>query len=474
MADPTPPSDIPDPASPTPVSPAPQSGPGSAAGPKRIRSMPDRPASARPTGSIRSVPEPARGAARMSGSYVDTLSKEKSWGRGIAILWGLFLATLLMEMLNAACYVLAGKAGWPLAVDVARIALVCTFFLALWSGLGWVRYVLALVDFLAGAWLLTDCTLSYRAYPKLMATGAADWAVYSTGESFPKIVVALLCLVTAGYVLFSDDVREFMAHRRTRGRIWSALLVTVISYGGMLLIFSAPLFYGKWMQDQYADAQRFGDETLRAAAAHWDPAALDAKLDSAYAKTFTKADRTATFGNFKALGQLKKIDPAPVVARTPMPQYPLQDKYPIPQGINSQPDAVRRGFEIIAKYTTAGADFEHGHGKFGFELARSLSGPWRITKLNVETVQYDQPPKPAPTPTPDVTPAPTDSTGSPVASPALVPLPSPAPSPVLAPPPAPSPASSPAASVAPSSSPVASAAPSPAAAPVTPTASPTP
>ena len=470
MADPTPPSDIPDPASPTPAAPAP--------GPKRIRSVPDRPASARPSGSIRSVPESARGDARMSNTYAaSALGNERSWGRGLAILWALFLATLLMEMLNAACYLLAGKVGWPLPIDVARIALVCTFFIALWSGLGWLRYLLAAIDFLAGAWLLTDCILSYRAYPKFAAIGQADWTIYSSGESFPKIAVALLCLVTAAYLLLSYDVREFLAHRRARGRIWSALLVTVVAYGGMLLIFAAPLFYGEWMQAQRADAQSFGDATLRAAAENWDATALDDKLDAAYAKTFTKADRATTFGNFKALGPLKNIDPAPVVARPAMPQYPLQDKVPIPQGIDSQPDATRRGFTLTAKYAPTSVDFEHGHGKFGFDLTRDLFGPWRITKLNVESVQYDHPPKPATPPSPDASPAPADPNAVP-APPAASPGPttSTMATDAAAPSPAVTPASSPttAAPVPPTPPPSASVARPPAASPANPAATPVP
>ena len=479
MADPTPPSDIPDPASPTPASPSPKSG--LAAGPKRIRSMPDRPASARPTGSIRSVPEPTRGSGQMSGTYVETLSKEKSWGRGLAILWGLFLWMIVFEALNAACYLLAGRVGWPLPVDVARIAIVCTAFIALWSGLPWLRHVMVLVYALAGAWLLVDCTLSYRAYPQLMATGSANWAVYSTIESFPKIVVGLTCLTIAAYVLFSDDVREFIIHRRRQGRMGTALLSAIVVYGLMLLIFVAPLFYGKWMQAQYADVQRYGEETLRTAAEHWEVTAFDAKLDSAYAKnTFTKADRATTLGNFKALGPVKSIDPAPVVVRTPMPQYPLQDKYPIPQGVDSQVDSTRKGFELTAKYGPVDVNFEHGHGRFGFDLARPLSGQWRIMKLNVETVQYDARPKPAATPAPDASPA-VDPSASPGASPAVVPPASPGASPAVAPSPVSSPAASltpsaasPAASVAPVASPLASAAPVPAASPVAPAASPTP
>lgn len=425
--------------------------------------MPDRPASARPAGAIRSVPEQARGGAKMSGTYVDTLSKEKSWGRGLAILWGLFLVVMALDVRNATCYCLAGKVGWPLPVDVARIGLFCTAFIALWSGLALTRYLLVVVSFLAGIWLWTDCTLSYRAYPQLMATGSANWAVYSTGESLPKVAVGLFCLVIAGYALFSDDLREFIAHRRVRGRIWSALLSAIVVYGLMLAVFAVPLSYGKWMQDQYADVQRFGDETLRTAAETWEPTVLDAKLDPGYAKTFSKPDRVTTFGNFKALGRVKSIEPAPMVLRPPMPQYPLQDKYPIPKGIDSQADAAQRGFELTAKYGPVNVDFEHGHGRFGFDLARPLSGSWRIMKLNVETVQYDARPKPSPSPaSPDATPATTDPAASPAASPALSPLP------VSSPAASVPPAVLPAASLAPAMTPTASAAPPSAA----PTASP--
>ena len=418
MADPTPPSDLPDPASATPASPA----------PKRIRSMPDRPGGVRPAGAVRSVPVPERRGT----AYTTGLGNERSWGRGLAILWALFLAALLLEALNATYYVLAGKNGWPLPIEAGRLALVCTFFISLWAGLGWLRYLLATVDVLSAAWLLTDSILSYKAAPKFRGGGGADWTIYSSIESFPKVALGLLYLSTAAYLLFSHDVQEFMIHRRARGRVWSALLVTVVAYGSMLLIFAAQPIYGRWMQGQSADAGRFGEEELRKAAEHWDPTSLDGDLDSAYAKSFTKADRASTFGSFKSLGPLKNANTAPAVARAPMPQYPLQDKVPIPQGINSEANKAGTGFEVTANYTTAGAEFEHGKAKFGFDLVRDLFGPWRVTKLNVENVQYDRPPAPAPTPAADAPPA--QATGTvPAPSPALVPSPSVTPATTVAP-----------------------------------------
>ena len=345
----------------------------------------------RPTGSIRSVPTQERTG---SNAYVTGLANEKSWGRGLAILSALFLATLFLELFNAAGFVLAGKLGWPVPIELARLALVCTFFISLWAGLGWLRYLLATVDFLSGAWLLTDWVLSYRATPKFKATGEADWTIYSQLESFPKIALGLLYLSMAGYVLFSDDIREFIAHRRARGRVWPALCVAAGVYGTLILIFAAQPIYGRWMQGQRADAQRFGDETLRVISANWDPDSIFSRLDAAYAKSFTKADREATFASFKTLGPVKNITPAPAVARPPMPQYPLQDKVPIPQGIDSHADVYGNGFEVTAKYAPDSVEFEHGKARFGFDLVRSVSGPWRITKLNVDNVQYDHPPTP--------------------------------------------------------------------------------
>ena len=445
MADPTPPSDIPDPASPTPASPAP------AAGPKRIRSMPDRPASIRNSSasSVRSVPTQERAGTN---AYVTGLATEKSWGRGVAILLAIFFASLILELVNATGFVLSGKPGWPVPIEAGRLALLCTFFISLWAGLAWLRYLLATVSFLSGAWLLTDWVLSYRATPKFKATGEADWTIYSQLESMPKVALGLLYLGLAGYVLFSEDIREFIAHRRVRGRIFSALLVTVAVYGIMLLVFAAQPFYGHWMQNQRADAQRFGDDTLHVISANWDPETIFSRLDAAYAKSFTKADRETTFNSFKALGSVKNITPAPVVARPPMPQFPLQDKVPIPQGVDSHPDVYGNGFEVTAKYAPDLVEFEHGKAKFGFDLVRSVSGPWRITKLNVDNVQYDRPPKPAATPAPDATPAAPDA-----AAPSPAPVPTAAPAATASTLPsdatAPSPAPTPAAPAAPTASP---------------------
>ena len=408
------------------------------------------------------MPEPTRTAARPAGPYANTLGTEKSWKRGLAILWTLIVLTLLLEGLNAAGYVLAGRAGWPLPIEAGRIALVCTFFVSLWAGFGWLRYVLALVDLGSCVWLSFILVHSYKEAPKFWATKESEWTVYSSFETGVKIALAVLYLVTCLYVLFSDDVREFSLHRRAGGRIWSALLVTVFSYGCMVLIFAAQPIYATWMQGQRAEMQRFGDGLLQTMASRWDPATFGPVIDSEYAKTLTKEGRAATFANFRDLGPLKSANSAPMKPQPPMPQYPLQDKVALPDDLKTEPGLNGAGFVMNGTYKTTGATFEHGSVQFSFDLTRDLSGPWRLTKFNADNVQIDRPHPPAPDATP-VAPG-----TAPSASPGIVPSPAPA---VSA-----TPSSAPTGAVAPSSpiaSPAATVAPTPAATPA-PAASPAP
>ncbi len=469
MADPTPPSDIPDPASPTPVSPAPRTVPAATTGPKRIRSMPDRPAGTRPAGTIRSVPTTTSASARPPGTYAASFGNEKSWARGLGILWTLFLLTMLLEGLNAAFYLLAGKISWPpmshvmigsmdqiLPVETARLVLVCTLFIGLWVGWGWLRYVLATIDFLSGLWLVVGMIASYHAAPKFKATGIADVPVYTSIESMPKIALGILYLLTAAYVILSHDVLEFVAHRRTNGRVWSAILVTIISYGCMVLILGAQPFYNLWLNTQRPAAMAFGEDTLRTISQSWAGDSIDSRLDPEFAKSFTPNDRKATFAGFKPLGPLQSANTAPPLVVTTVQPNPLQNIVPAPADLATQVTPDGYSFQVNARYNTTGATFEHGNVRFGFDLVRDLVGAWRIRGLDARDVKIDYPHPPAPpaTPAPDGVPGTTAPSPTPTATASTLPTDAAAPAPSPTPAPTTPVAPPPAASATPAASPV--------------------
>ncbi len=408
--------------------------------------------------------------------------------RGLSILWSIFLLALLAEAFNAAFYLLAGKVSWPpashlvfgsvdvgaLPLETIRLAMICTLFIGLWAGWGWLRWLLGVAAFLAGALLLVQVIQSYHAAPKFRKTGIADAPVFSSIESLPKTALGILYLLMAGYVVFSYDVVEFVNHRRTRGRIWSALLVTVIVYPCMLLILGAQPIYNFWLQKQRASALAFGEDTLRTMSDQWAGNCIDDRIDREFGKQFTPDGRKSTFANFKDLGHLTAANPVPPMVITSVKPDPLQNIVPAPADISTQVTKDESGFQMNARYSTTGATFEHGEVKFGFDLVRDLFGPWRIRGLDAVPIRIDRPHKAAPTPSPDASPVP-GAPNDPAASPAPSAMPGPttstaptdaaAPTPAATPVPSPAvaPGVSPAASVVPPATPAAPVAPPPAA-----------
>lgn len=467
MADPTPPSDVPAPSSPNPGGLRPDVPAG-----KRIRSLPDRqvnssannvrstpdrPGGPKPTATVRSLP--TAGGPRPAGGYTGSLGKERSWQRGIGLVWTGFLVAMALEALRAAFYLMAGKVGWPpvnylllshgpvLPVDLIRLVLVCTFFVGLWVGQGWLRYVFGLASLLSSVWVFSEVFGSYHAMGKFKATGETAVPILSSMENLPMIALAILYLVLAAYVFFSTDLQEFTLHRRANGRIWALLLATVVAFGGLAAIIGAPQpYYNKWVQQQRDSAVAFGEDTLRKMSDAWDPTSIDDRIDPGFATGFTPAARQTTFANFKDLGRLQDAHTAPAAATAAPAPDPLNKVPPAPAdaplAINHNPDGSVG--QTHAHYDTTGATFEHGSVRFILDLVRDATGPWRIAKLDAKDVNIQRPKRATPPPdtaspapdgtTPSPSPAATVSTATtdaaaptPAATPATMPT-SPAPS----------------------------------------------
>ena len=412
MADPTPPPGLPDPTPPAA---------------KRIRSLPDRPGSLRPGATVRSVPTVAGATARPAGTYAVSFGQDRSWSRGLGILWALFVAAMTLEAINAAFYLLSGKISWPpvsqlavgsgtvvLPMEALRLVVVSTCFVGLWVGWSWLRYVLATVDFFSGLWLLVSMIASSQSAPKFRSLGVTEVPVYSQIEAMPKIVLGLLYLGTAAYVMFSVDLLAFTEHRRAHGRVWSAMLVTVFAYACTALVLGAQPIYNAWLQTRRAGAVSFGEDTLRTMADSWSPTCIDDRIDPGFAGSFTPSGRQSTFANFKDLGRLRDAHTAPPLYITSVRSDPLQNIVPAPSDIATGVAQDGMGFQMRARYSTTGATYEHGRVQFGLDLARELFGTWRIVGLDAREVNIERPRPSAPPPAaPDASPAatPAPSTG---------------------------------------------------------------
>ncbi len=375
---------------------------------KRIRSLPDRPGGARPAATVRSVPSLGGATVRPAGTYAASFGEEHSPSRGLGILWTLFVAAMILEAVNAAFYLLAGKVSWPplshlvvgsgtviFPMETLRLAVVSTCFVGLWVGWNWLRYLLATVDFLSGLWLLVSMAASHYSAPRLRSVGAVGVPVYSEIEAMPKIALGLLYLGTAAYVLFSVDLLAFTAHRRAHGRVWSAVLVTFFAYACVALVLGAQPIYNAWLQTRRADAMAFGEDTLRKMSDAWDPTSLDDRIDPVFAQSFTPDGRKSTFANFKDLGRLRDANAAAPLYVTSVRFDPLQNLVPAPSDVATGVTGDGLSFQVRARYNTTGATFEHGRVQFGLDLARELFGPWRVVGLDAQQVNIERPRPPA-------------------------------------------------------------------------------
>ena len=162
-------------------------------------------------------------APRLPGTYAANYEGgDPSWRRGVAVLWVIFTLMALCEAVNAAWYYLSGSVGNLGPFDAVRLILEGALFLALWLGWRWLRWPLAVMNFLYGGWLVV-WLFSLHATEATARAAAGEPAPGYGLASIPVLATALVYLFSAGYLAFSADVLDFLRHRREAGRGWVAV-----------------------------------------------------------------------------------------------------------------------------------------------------------------------------------------------------------------------------------------------------------
>ena len=360
---------------------------------------------------IRSRPTPSK-APRLPGTYAANYGgDDMNWRRGVGVLWTLFALAATGEILRAAFYLLAGHAGWPLAYDVARVSIGAAVFVALWLGWGWTRWVLAVTDFLFGAWLTIMVVAGHMAQnaPDAVARGQlppGDPIV----ETLPKLALGVVYLFTAGYLAFSADVVDFVRHRREEGRGWVVVPVALLAAAYVALVVTAQVPYWFYVGAEVVGAKQFGDETLRAMCDHWNPDALGARGDEAFLTMWPDATRKSALASLSPLGGLKdfskshvKVDSTVIDAsgnRFSMRHHYGQEGVDSAQGHDrsnlvlikiegTTTDASGNGFVMQYHYDRERVNFTHGHAHFNLVLIRHPFGGWKLDNFVVYDIVMD-------------------------------------------------------------------------------------
>lgn len=348
--DDTPAPDLPDPASPTPATNCP-------AGGSRIRSQ-----------------VPIVKSSRLPGTYAANSGEDMNWRRGVTVLWVLFGLAAVGEIFHGAFYLLAGHAGWPLNRDAVRVGVGSLVFLTLWLGWGWTRYLLVVVDFGFGIWMVVWSVAEHVAVGARPISAQQQMASSALIETLPELALGILYLVTAAYLAFSADMVDFARHRREEGRGWVFVPVLALAAVYTLVVLTLQLPYRIWLGVQERGAQQFGDDTVRAMAEHWDPQTLTDRGDEAFLRAFPPEFRKSSMASLSPFGGLQRLEEARANA--------------LPTTV----DASGFGFVEQYSYDVKRVDFAHGHAHFSFFLTRGLLGPWKLDNFIVDQVAFD--PKP--------------------------------------------------------------------------------
>ncbi len=163
----------------------------------------------------------------------------------MTVLWVFFALTILGEAAHAAVILLSGQL-YPAPADLVRVCIGGALFIALWLGWGWLRWPLAVINFLHGAWLIVWTIFLHNDLAQRAALAGEPAPGYGIG-SIPSLALGGVCLAYAAYLAFSADVLDFLRHRREEGRGWVAgpLALGVMACVGAVL--ASPLFYGLWL-----------------------------------------------------------------------------------------------------------------------------------------------------------------------------------------------------------------------------------
>ena len=328
--------------------------------------MPDDPTP--PAARARPVRSPA---PRLPGTYAANYRDDPNWRRGVAVLWAFLALTAVGEAAHAAAILLSGQ-RYPAPADVARLCVGGALFVALWLGWGWLRWPLAAINFLYGAWLVVWTIFLHNDLVQKAALAGAPAPGYGIG-SIPSFALGGACIAYAGYLAFSADVLDFLRHRREEGRGWVAGPIALGVMACVAALLGSQFFYSRWLGHERASAARFVTQSLETISAeHWAAAAYETRADPAYLATWYEGDRKDMFGRLSRLGTYRHSETPEAV-------------------IGSSLDETGGGFVLRGQVTMGQVDFEHGGTMFIIDVTRTLFGPWQMQGFDAGKPHFDIP-----------------------------------------------------------------------------------
>ena len=356
-----------------PAAPAPPTPPGG--GPRRIRSLPDRPGKPRPAGGVRSIPDQAPASTRLPGTDAASYGGDVNWRRGVAILWVLFGLIAVGEAFELLVHQATGGSQWSELPTVCRLLIVGSGFLALWFGWSWTRWALAAVAFFVGGATLL---LSFRAdYHGLNPDSAAQGfgVLFHLGAI---IALGAAYLILAAFLIFSVDLLAFVQHRWESGRGWVAAPVGLLVAGYCAAMGGAPFVLHRELESTRPAMLRLARHDAEVMAAHWDPESIPTFLDAKALESWPDAGRQNLMNLLRPLGTYLG------------PGEEGSGVFFDPTRIGAS-DCIRGTCQEAVRCT-------EGRTVFYFALARPLFGPWRVVDFSMRNRQFYNPPKPAANP----------------------------------------------------------------------------
>ncbi len=314
-------------------------------------------------------PRPRVHAPRLPGTYAANYESDMNWRRGVAVLWILFGAMAVCEAVYTAFYYLQGGVDYFSPFTAGRLVAEAALFLALWVGWGWLRWVLASVDFLYGAWLVMWLIASHTRDPNAPPdTPPPVWGI----ASIPILATALVYLTTAMYLAFSADVLDFLRHRREEGRGWVVAPLAALVGFYLLTLFSAQTIYLRWLNLERASAARFVTESVQTISTQrWDAEAYESRADPGYLKTWFEGDRKDVFHQLSRLGEFRDAASPPKAA------------------VGSSLDATGGGYVVRGQVQLGQVNFVHGNTVFTIDVTRTLFGPWKMQSFDAGNPRFD-------------------------------------------------------------------------------------
>jgi len=235
-------------------------------------------------------PQPPLRPSRLPGTYAAHYEREPSWRHGRLLLI-VFMALDTLSGIQFAFQALLGGDVEQLLVLGTRELILAAIYFAFWIGWGWTRWLLAILNFFVGVWLLI-WTLRLGGIPPLV-----------TGLLFFSIAVDF---AAAAFFAFSADLIAFITHQRQHRQVAALVIIAAILAVYLATLPALWAGYHAWRNLLIARAQAYAEQCVREIGAHWNPEEISRRAIPEFLNNNPPtelqrvcADLTANFGELR-------------------------------------------------------------------------------------------------------------------------------------------------------------------------------